>query len=703
MSHHHGLALMASALALLLLGVHPCFAQAPWEVWKGLEELPRLRLDDRVELMSSRCPDGCRYDRHSSGDSRFLYEVGNEGFIFDQEGPGAVTRIWMAQGEAGLSVPLDAAVSIRIRVDGQLVVDVPLPDLFSGSTPPFVPPLVSDRTGSSGGNVSYVPIPYRHSCQMSLVDAADVRIWFQVHHHRLATDEGINSFTGSEDLSSWSGWLDQPGSDPWAPSSGATILQDSVDLFGGSSHRLVDLSGPDSINTITLTAPRASWPELRVVGLFDGHRSIDLPLAELFGIGRATSGGMRSVMVGVTPADELYCYFPMPFFRSAQIWLELPPGVPGPVPVAWEIHHANRVPAADSGYLTAVTSQTTSSTPGHHTPIVQLTGSSKWVGLFAEMGSVDGPSREYLEGDEHLFIDGSFHPMHYGTGVEDFYGGGFYFRTDSSTPRPFTSGLHGMTYDIEDDEGLATGMYRLMLTDAPTAASSLIAAVEGGPWGDTSIRVHAVAWAYVRPEPALQLRDVLLPADPTSAADHAYTVDGTWSIVPVDSANEDEPPTSMAADCVYRQPGSSAFLMAMAKPGAWYRLRRTLDADIPDQRATVQLDASATSHLSFIGGNPHRRWREQDTVAQPLPGAPTGHPVSITVEVPPDTAATFTSSRWELWSGWPTGACDVHLDGLCDAADLTANLSSPVPANDVLLTIMYDEPIPLFPTRRPHE
>lgn len=124
----------------VLLVAEPAQGQAPWEFWKG-------RLD------------------------------GEEQVILEETGPGAITRIWMTAGW-GISEPLDPSVRIRIRVDGAEapVVDVPLPDFFSGNVAPFLAPLVASRELSSGGNVSYVPIPYRTGCRVSLVHALSYRL-----------------------------------------------------------------------------------------------------------------------------------------------------------------------------------------------------------------------------------------------------------------------------------------------------------------------------------------------------------------------------------------------------------------------------------------------------------------------------------------------------------------------------------------------
>ncbi len=82
-------------------------AALPWEVWNDPRSLPRLTPAHQVLMRSSHCPDGCRFDRHSMGDSRFIRLDGDEGVIFEEAGAGAITRIWMTQGAAGLSLPLD--------------------------------------------------------------------------------------------------------------------------------------------------------------------------------------------------------------------------------------------------------------------------------------------------------------------------------------------------------------------------------------------------------------------------------------------------------------------------------------------------------------------------------------------------------------------------------------------------------------------
>ena len=85
----------------------------PWEIWSDLHRLPQLRVRSQVLLRSSHCLSGCRFDRHSAGDHRYIRTEGDEGVIFEQPGVGAITRIWMTTGE-GTSKDLDPSVTIRI-------------------------------------------------------------------------------------------------------------------------------------------------------------------------------------------------------------------------------------------------------------------------------------------------------------------------------------------------------------------------------------------------------------------------------------------------------------------------------------------------------------------------------------------------------------------------------------------------------------
>ena len=106
---------------------------------------------DQTRLRSSHCPDGCFADRQVRGDPRRLRLDGSESVIFEESGPGAITRIWMTTGD-GLSDPLPLSVRVRFYLDGELMprLDLPLADLFGGEVEPFTAPLAGDRLKLEG-------------------------------------------------------------------------------------------------------------------------------------------------------------------------------------------------------------------------------------------------------------------------------------------------------------------------------------------------------------------------------------------------------------------------------------------------------------------------------------------------------------------------------------------------------------------------
>ena len=646
----------------------------PWEVWKDLGEIARLGLDHQVVMRSSRCPDGCAYDRHSDGDSRFIRSVGDEGVIFELEGAGAITRIWMTQGEGGISQPLDGDIRLRLTLDGAAapVLDLPLPEVF-GVWTPFTPPLAVDRQVASGGNISYVPIAFRDGCRLSLVGAEAERIWFQIGGHRLASPDGVTTFTGSEDLSAWRALLDSPGDDPWPDGNAQPSISGRVLLQPGQTEVLASFDGPDSLTALRLGLPSSRWSELTLTLVFDESERTELALDDFFAIGRATGQATRSLLIGVDADDELYSYFPMPFFRTATVALGLSDAAASPVEVDSFVRRRDQVPPADSGLFGAQLRVADPSTPGLDSSIAIIDGPGRWVGLFLEAGSIGNQSQAFLEGDERIFADGSPHPALYGTGVEDFFGGGFYYRIDSLTSTPFRRALHGMTYDLTDGAGRAMGMYRLMLTDAPVFGARLDVGLEGGPTNQTEVRFRAVSYFYRRSTPPARRRDLFDLGDPDSRLSHFYAWTGHQVCADLDALFEDEPPTGLVAPLCGRDEGNATFVMRGARPGQRVSLRRRLDAGISDQRATISINGAPASVLGFVDPNPHRRWRERERLiglwgAEDLDAA-----VSIDV---PGSSQGFTEARWELWAGYPPGTCDRILDGVCDAADLAAVVRS---------------------------
>lgn len=627
-----GWAGVVSAPALAFAATPP---KPPWESWIDPRELPRLPPGDQVLLRSSHCPSGCRFDRTSDGDPRFLRVENGEAVVFEEAGAGAVVRIWMTQG-SGVSEPLDPSIRLLVRLDGESTprIDLPLPALFDGSIPGLTEPLAFDRDRSSGGNVLYRPIPYRKGCKISLIGAEHARLWFQFTFHRLAQAGAISTYTGAEDLSAWRSILARAGSDPWPDSAqapGARIDSGSANLLPGRSVAIPAPAAPGYLRSIRLrTSPRGA-ERLRLRLTFDGVESADLPLADFFGV-RGASVPPRGLLFGQGADGFLYAYFPAPFFTEAKVEI-VDAGAPGsrPVKVDWRIGWNAEIPAADSGSFGAQLGTTTASMPGPDLPLLAVDGRGKWVGLFAEIGSRGTPSREVLEGDERVFLDGARHPGIYGTGVEDLFNGGFYFDRG-----PFALPLHGSpAHRITPAQEDVTSAYRLFLPDAIPFRTEILAGLETGPTGNLRLRGRTVAYYYARHISVLAKFDRFDLSDALSRIAHAYTVTAPDAACSTFASRfEGGPlvaPEESATSCAYAAPGGrDRFTLRRLSPNGALRLRRLLDAGQANPAADVYLNGVRVGAFPYQEANPFRRLREVD------------------LDFPPGVAAGATELRFEI-------------------------------------------------------
>jgi len=468
----------------------------PWEWWRDLATVASIPVGDRTVMRSSHCPSGCRFDRHSEGDSRFLrVREDGEGVIFSADGAGAVTRIWMVMGD-GISQPLDRSIRLRVRIDGRPspVVDLPLPALFDGTEAPFVPPLVADREVSGGGNVSYVPIAFRDGCEISLVGADRSKIWFQVTAHLVDDPTGIRSFSGKESFDGLRAVLGRAGKDPWQGSPSPTISGSAV-LTPGDSKLIATFEGPDLINGILIRAHRSNWNRLGLRLTFDDREPQLIPLLDLMGVSRPDGGTTRSLLMGADADGDLYCYFPMPFFHRATVELMRRP-IEGPsrFRVEYAVRTAGTPPPDDAGIFHVQVRSRTQDSSDQELTLMEADGGGKWVGLVADVRRFRDLSWAILEGDERVTVNGETDPFWLGTGTEDLFNGGFYFRNPQGHPTPFTTALAGAPFLLE--KPVAAVMYRLLLGDAVVFNEGIRADLEIGPTGGMSVLGRTVAFFY---------------------------------------------------------------------------------------------------------------------------------------------------------------------------------------------------------------
>ena len=664
----------------LLACAWPVFAHAdglPWDVWESPTRLATLDPGDRVLQRSSHCLDGCRYDRSNAGAEdpvlnpyplRWLYRDGDEAVVFDERGAGAVTRIWLTTG-FGVSSCIDPGVRVRFYIDDapQPALELPLGALFDGSTPPFTPPLVAGRLDSSGGFVSHVPIAHATALRIALLGAengghnpctGDDRrlLWFQIQHHRIAPGAPVTSFVAGQDAAGWRAFLGHAGDDPWAamlaPEEGSAVLAPEGTLV------LASRAGPGWLRGIRLRLPRAAWTNVALRLRFDGGIASELPLSDLFAAPPDAVVAARGVLVGEDAAGWLYSWFPMPFATAANVELVALPTLAAPVQVHSELAFDGEPVAPDAGRFSAQLVDTC--VAGGDATLYAARGAGKLVGLSARYRSTASPASPLiLEGDERAYVDDALAPLWHGTGVEDFFDGGFYFDQGA-----FTRPLAGASR-VRDGSALETATWRLLLDDALPYTRALRLTQEAGlaPAQPSPMCVRAVTYAYRQPRATTVSIGRFEVGDAAAANAHAYALPPDATCAPLLAQFGDEPPTPREAT-VCRHSGTSRFRFRVADAAPPLQLARVLDAGhgVPGSvagsaAARVLVGGVEVARFAPAMANPARRW-QRDAVFLEL--QPSSGMLEFEIVAVPGNAAAFSESAWELLGGWTDA---VYRDG----------------------------------------
>jgi hypothetical protein len=215
---------------------------------------------------------------------------------------------------------------------------------------------------------------------------------------------------------------------------------------------------------------------------FDGARTVDAPLGELFGSGLGPAD-VRSLLFGQRRRvpGSFVSWWPMPFARSVAIGLANPTRHPAQLSLRAVIDRSSPLPAQlasrQAGRFHA-TSHRRVTLRGRSWPVLHARGPGLLVGLAATLtGPVGGRGRlNHLEGDELIVSDRD--PPLRGTGTEDFFEAGWYWNRGAMT-LPFT-GAPVRRVAVSSCRGDCTAAYRLLISDAIPFDSSLRFELEHG-------------------------------------------------------------------------------------------------------------------------------------------------------------------------------------------------------------------------------
>jgi len=479
----------------------------------------------------------------------------------------------------------------------------------------FPEPLALTWPATKGSDLSWVPIPFEKSFRMG---------YSRTHYGTgyYIYDQFVQGTRLSQPLRAWDGQappdkdvlelLDRAGTDV-APTNLAETTYRIPGLQAGATVNLFTLTNaPSMVRKLTFTISRTQAvafgrTKLRITWDDRKEASVDAPLALFFGTGTFYNRDHRQYLVKAFPCFvrfdvtniELACFFPMPFFRSARVELTGTDETLSNIVCSVGIEPFPDAPA-DVGYFHATYRNHPHPVTGKDLVLLdtqETEGGGDWSGSFIGTSVIfsDRARLNTLEGDPRFFFDDSQTPQAYGTGTEEWGGGGDYW-SGQDTTLPLaghpTGARKAATAQVPEDEIEST--YRFLLADLMPFGRNARIQLEHGGTDESTEHYQTVAYWYGAPAAALVKTDELKVGEAASEAAHHYFSSNASAPYAIDSRYEWGVDTlhgqeifPAQIDYGRKMTGTSEFTLKLVPQNLGVLLRRKLDYSFPNQRAEV--------------------------------------------------------------------------------------------------------------------
>ncbi|HWE89926.1 MAG TPA: DUF2961 domain-containing protein [Pseudonocardiaceae bacterium] len=579
------------------------------------DKLPYLEIGDRVGGQSTADPGGS----NSVGNGLGSLPDG-ERVLFDQAGPGVATFLRMQQGTGG---------PWRLRQDG---VDTVIGANDLGQRRPttapgvrFPYPLSLNKTESQGSSVVATALPFGRD--LSLTSSSANGNFYSLYR-KLPIDAPLPQ-QNADTVNRVAALLRSSASD-LLPAD-LTAQRGTLSLAGGASGTVTTIAGSQEIRTITFAVPVADMvsfgdARLRIYWNGESAPSVDAPIGYLAGDGGGVYQPAGRPLVGAFPSDitaitgpdgspylRFSLYWPMPFTAGARIELASGPVATGPV--SWSVGYQRFTdPPNWVGTFHANYTEIPRPTPGQDMSFLDYRGSGKLVGTVINFGAVGTT----LEGDPHIYLDGSRTPQIVGTGTEEWGMGGDYWNNGRQTTLPL-AGLPSTNDNPQGTDVDGAAEYRFLIADSIPFNSRIVVNWEHGGVNESTPPYRATMLWYGNPNPTAVRTDQL-----AASGGSGYRLD---------SAYEYTVTAPTVGGTMTATTGQADFVLKPRPDNVGAFLRRTFDSCVPNQRATVLVDGRFAGTWYDPGGSPraeNRCWRQEDF---PLPASLTEGRDAITVTV----------------------------------------------------------------------
>lgn len=451
------------------------------------------------------------YDRkgQNADYDTYLYEENNERVIMDVKGYGCVTRIFLPTSGSSES-------HLKIYVDDILWCDDTLENIFTGKNEQFDAELVyitnpkENKVVEQSGYTSYVQIPFKKRIKMF----SDSPSLFYYHiNYTIFNDDKNTLLSNAEykELFSKKAILKENlEKDTISFSIKGSQVYDAVELKGNATingiklnisdifeQKLIDLENCDEKPYYSYCITPYGYEVLNNIYIkceFDDEgECVYSPLTSFFGLSshgideKAPDYLTKSIFAGVDDDLQFYFNFPMPFLRYAKISFENKSNNPTPQ-ITFDIFKSSGTHKSDILYFkTSYVEFDYKETDLRDMELLKLNGCGSLVGVVMSMDTdaAKEMNKQYLEGDEHIYIDNPMTPQHNGTGTEDFFNGAYYWAYGTHS-KPLSGCMFNTRWGkySKGDESVSfkSSAYRYMLNDRISFHNNLVFYLEHGSW-----------------------------------------------------------------------------------------------------------------------------------------------------------------------------------------------------------------------------
>ncbi len=622
----------------VLAGEEPPMIPVGLDAYRMWERWPYQRIGARAYMRST-------YDRRGGNEgadaSHFLYQLADDfNVTLDVEGPGILC---FARYNHWHGSPWHYVVDGQDHLLQETGTADPVNAKKTLTRTTFLPenllpePLAWTWSTTKGADLMWVPMGFEKSFRMAY-SRTRYGTGYYIYHQYV---RGANL---SQPIQAWDGknppdgdvlaLINRAGTDLTTDSKtiNKTPQQASNTVVGvlqeGKPQVLATLAdGPATLRKLEFTVSREhalKFGRARLRITWDGRPqpSVDAPLALFFGAGVLYNRNQQPYLVKGFPVHIRYqddsvtlaCYFPMPYFRSVRLELVGEDG--SAIPFQCQYRTAALAdPANHVGYFHATYRDHATPEPGKDLVLLdtkQAEGGGDWTGSFVGMSWIfsDRGVLSTLEGDPRFFFDDSQSPQAYGTGTEEWGGGGDYWGGQNMT-LPFAGHPVGArnTNSAKCPEDLIQSAYRFLLADLMPFGKNARIQLEHGGVNESTEHYQSVVYWYGLPGASLVQTDSLKIGDDTSEQRHRYHSPQASAPYSITSRYELGPDTLRTptkgdaegggnksavleifpahTDIGRQTTGTSEFTLKLQPDNFGVLLRRTLDYQFPNQRAEI--------------------------------------------------------------------------------------------------------------------